>query len=169
MWRLGSSLDLKRAHNPKVAGSNPAPATIENEGLADVEAANRFRLPRLHPGIGWAWPLAIRPIIRQPAAAARYTDMRAGPLRSGPTNEVRFVRLRPAEDLTGDAGRVARPQLIDLEFRKYFPPWRNACLQRISNIYSSSVAGKAMSTGSRRARYRQGAVAGALADRQAAE
>src|SRR5262249_20357868 len=27
LWRLGSSLDLKRTHNPKVAGSNPAPAT----------------------------------------------------------------------------------------------------------------------------------------------
>ena len=45
LWRFGSSLDLKRAHNPKVAGSNPAPATLENEGLADVEAANPFRLP----------------------------------------------------------------------------------------------------------------------------
>src|SRR3989441_6283997 len=39
-------------HNPKVAGSNPAPATMKNEGLADVGAANSFRLPRLHPGIG---------------------------------------------------------------------------------------------------------------------
>ena len=38
------------AHNPKVAGSNPAPATMKDEGLADVEAANPFRLPRLHPG-----------------------------------------------------------------------------------------------------------------------
>src|SRR5882724_5824686 len=36
-------------HNPKVAGSNPAPATIDDEGLADVAAANPFRLPRLHP------------------------------------------------------------------------------------------------------------------------
>src|SRR5215475_7768661 len=40
-------------HNPKVAGSNPAPATMNDEGLADVEAANPFRLPRLHPGIGF--------------------------------------------------------------------------------------------------------------------
>ena len=38
-------------HNPKVAGSNPAPATMNDEGLADVAAANPFRLPRLHPGI----------------------------------------------------------------------------------------------------------------------
>src|SRR2546425_4801959 len=43
-------------HNPKVAGSNPAPATIDDEGLADVGAANPFRLPRNHPGIGLsAW------------------------------------------------------------------------------------------------------------------
>ena len=28
LWRVGSGVDLKRAHNPKVAGSNPAPATI---------------------------------------------------------------------------------------------------------------------------------------------
>jgi hypothetical protein len=34
-----------RSHNPKVAGSNPAPATMSEEGLADVEAANPFRLP----------------------------------------------------------------------------------------------------------------------------
>src|SRR5438132_14023477 len=27
-------------HNPKVAGSNPAPATIDDEGLADAAAAN---------------------------------------------------------------------------------------------------------------------------------
>ena len=54
MWRLGSSVDLKRAHNPKVAGSNPAPATMNDEGLADAAAANPFRLPRLHPGIGRA-------------------------------------------------------------------------------------------------------------------
>ena len=36
-------------HNPKVAGSNPAPATIDDEGLADAGAANPFRLPRLQP------------------------------------------------------------------------------------------------------------------------
>jgi hypothetical protein len=52
LWRVGCTLDLKRAHNPKVAGSNPAPATMNDEGLADASAANPFRLPRLHPGIG---------------------------------------------------------------------------------------------------------------------
>jgi hypothetical protein len=31
-----------------------APATIENEGLADAAAASPFRLPRLHPGIGFS-------------------------------------------------------------------------------------------------------------------
>jgi hypothetical protein len=45
LWRLGSRLGLKRAHNPKVAGSNPAPATMNDEGLADVEAASPFRYP----------------------------------------------------------------------------------------------------------------------------
>src|SRR5438552_9638391 len=39
-------------HNPKVAGSNPAPATIDNEGLADASPLTPFALPRLHPGIG---------------------------------------------------------------------------------------------------------------------
>jgi hypothetical protein len=28
-----------------------APATINDEGLANAKAANPFRLPRLHPGI----------------------------------------------------------------------------------------------------------------------
>src|SRR2546427_2048303 len=32
-------------HNPKVAGSNPAPATIDDEGLADAAAANPFVYP----------------------------------------------------------------------------------------------------------------------------
>src|SRR5687767_14712678 len=49
-----SSPVARWAHNPKVAGSNPAPATMHDEGLADVAAANPFRLPRLHPGIGCA-------------------------------------------------------------------------------------------------------------------
>ncbi len=31
-----------RSHNPKVAGSNPAPATMNDEGLADAAAANPF-------------------------------------------------------------------------------------------------------------------------------
>jgi hypothetical protein len=29
-----------------------APATMNDEGLADIEAANPFPLPRHHPGIG---------------------------------------------------------------------------------------------------------------------
>jgi hypothetical protein len=33
IWHFGSSVDLKRAHNPKVAGSNPAPATTEIDRL----------------------------------------------------------------------------------------------------------------------------------------
>ena len=49
-----SSPVARWAHNPKVAGSNPAPATMDGEGLADAKAANPFRLPRLHPGIGFA-------------------------------------------------------------------------------------------------------------------
>ena len=36
--------------SPKVVGSNPTPSTMNDEGLADVDAANPFRLLRLHPG-----------------------------------------------------------------------------------------------------------------------
>ena len=36
MWAVGSSLDLKRAHNPKVAGSNPAPARANPFVLLDA-------------------------------------------------------------------------------------------------------------------------------------
>jgi hypothetical protein len=39
LWGVVSSLDLKRAHNPKVAGSNPAPATNENKGLGIAPGA----------------------------------------------------------------------------------------------------------------------------------
>src|SRR5215470_9648559 len=50
--RYGGSHHWPSPHNPKVAGSNPAPATMNDEGLADAAAASPFRLPRLHPGIG---------------------------------------------------------------------------------------------------------------------
>src|SRR5947207_7022145 len=46
---VGSIVDSRRAHNPKVAGSNPTPATMNDEGLAYAATANPFRLPRLHP------------------------------------------------------------------------------------------------------------------------
>src|SRR5437016_10960815 len=49
--RLGCYDARISPHNPKVADSNPAPATMNDEGLADATAANPFRLPRLHPGI----------------------------------------------------------------------------------------------------------------------
>src|SRR5881409_921629 len=52
LFLFGSCVERISPHNPKVAGSNPAPATIDNEGLADARTANPFRLPRLHPGIG---------------------------------------------------------------------------------------------------------------------
>ena len=42
LWPIGSSVDLKRAHNPKVAGSIPAPATIENRALEDVNPPRPF-------------------------------------------------------------------------------------------------------------------------------
>jgi len=32
------------------------PATYDDEGLAGAKAANHFRLPRLHPGIGFRRP-----------------------------------------------------------------------------------------------------------------
>jgi hypothetical protein len=77
VWgRVGSGVDLKRAHNPKVAGSNPAPATMNDEGLADAGAANPFRLPRLHPEIGSAsaWLRNVTPRVTRspdpPAAEA---------------------------------------------------------------------------------------------------
>src|SRR6266508_4488909 len=40
--RFGCSSKPGRAHSPKVAGSNPAPATTNDEGLADATAANPF-------------------------------------------------------------------------------------------------------------------------------
>ena len=63
MGCVGAGRDARCPHNPKVACSNAAPATIDDEGLADVQAASPFRLPRLHPGIGsghFAERLAVR-------------------------------------------------------------------------------------------------------------
>src|SRR5437879_67755 len=44
------------------------PATMNNEGLADASAANLFRLPRLHPGIGQR----VRPAARREALCAAH-------------------------------------------------------------------------------------------------
>ena len=82
------------SHNPKVAGSNPAPATMSDEGLADVEAANPFRLPRLHPGT----LLHRRPADQRRASSARDSRRhRARPLR----------RRLPREDGVGSAPVLA--------------------------------------------------------------
>src|SRR5713101_555337 len=81
-----SSPVARWAHNPKVAGSNPAPATMKNEGLADAAAASPFRLPRLHPGIGFG--------DGAPACDARLLDHLVGPLQER-------RRDRQAEGLRG--------------------------------------------------------------------
>jgi hypothetical protein len=43
--KLATSFTSPRSHNPKVAGSNPAPATTNDDGLADAKAASPFCLP----------------------------------------------------------------------------------------------------------------------------
>ena len=60
----------------KVAGSNPAPASMNDEGLADAKAANPFRLPRLYPGIGGT------PIAVLLAAPHRFSSCRVGERKS---------------------------------------------------------------------------------------
>ena len=44
-----SSLVARRAHNPKVAGSNPAPATNKIKGLRYQAAAPSYLLPTVFP------------------------------------------------------------------------------------------------------------------------
>jgi hypothetical protein len=41
LWRVGCSSESGRAHSPKVVGSNPAPATMNDEGLADGPTLDR--------------------------------------------------------------------------------------------------------------------------------
>src|SRR5437867_12496794 len=43
LWRVGPSLDLQSAHNPKVAGSNPAPATNDRRAKVDGDIKCRRR------------------------------------------------------------------------------------------------------------------------------
>src|SRR5215510_3680159 len=58
LWRVGHSLDLKRAHNPKVVGSNPTPATMNDEGLAITSltpsSSVALTLPETLPSAGSA-------------------------------------------------------------------------------------------------------------------
>src|SRR3989441_11851105 len=85
-------------HNPKVAGSNPAPATIDDEGLADVAAANPFRLPRNHPGI-WSTSLSgkvkVEPTHRQDARAAQIRWAPMTDLTSSSRSSRARLRLPP--------------------------------------------------------------------------
>jgi hypothetical protein len=82
-----STRDLAGAgatHNPKVAGSNPAPATMDDEGLADAAVANPFRLPRLHPGIGSAslsGKVKVEPTHRQDGRTFRFACSSVRPRR----------------------------------------------------------------------------------------
>ena len=102
MWRVGSGVDLKRAHNPKVAGSNPGPATMNDEGLADAAAANPFRLPRLHPGIG---SLAARFASVPAVAVVAATEKLSSPSASGRGGSTLLPRLaRYTRFLTGFRG-----------------------------------------------------------------
>ena len=122
-------------HNPKVAGSNPAPATMNDEGLADVEAANPFRLPRNHPGIGslgarsCAGPPARRLARRRPDAVREPERGRGAMARRGPGIEKPAAgsRLRAGDLGTarsrrphGRSRRVAHtvpPAAVDAEGR----------------------------------------------------
>ena len=60
MWRFGSSLDLERAHNPKVAGSKSSPRNHERRGVSgrsnrsplsftQTSPRNSFGLAVYHP------------------------------------------------------------------------------------------------------------------------
>ena len=64
MWRVRSSLALKRAHNPKVVGSNPTPATTDKaQEIKNSRTQNH------------AWLLDIKPnnpMIINPGTAAKY-------------------------------------------------------------------------------------------------
>src|SRR5438309_8785302 len=80
MWFvLAAVMPRMPPHNPKVAGSNSAPATMNDEGLPDATAANPFRLPRLHPGIDSALggTGVACPVLRR-VFACRVSDAAAG-------------------------------------------------------------------------------------------
>src|SRR5215470_20295577 len=84
------------AHNPKVAGSNPAPATMNDEGLAERTAANPLRLPRLHPGIGLR------------ACATERTLMKLGRFSRGVTDVVRRQTDAGVDVITdGEQGKAS--------------------------------------------------------------
>jgi hypothetical protein len=114
--KLATSFTSPRSHNPKVAGSNPAPATIENEGLADAEAASPFRLPRLHPGIGSDGVLLRRARIQSESFDTISVRMKLAAMGSGwlphgttrpvATSGTRGMRQHPAVGLA-HVGRFA--------------------------------------------------------------
>jgi len=53
LWRLGSSLDLERAHNPKVAGSNPAPAPTLFTRMKQAHSSVGRESSKPNPGKGF--------------------------------------------------------------------------------------------------------------------
>jgi hypothetical protein len=109
---LGRGAWLRPPHNPKVAGSNPAPATRNGQGSEDAEAANPFRLSRDHPGNGgtsWTWADAGR-------GGARLACRRRGTghLTNSATSESRrfrkvMARVRGVLSLISAVARADRP------------------------------------------------------------
>ncbi len=63
---------------------------MNDEGLADVAAANPFRLPRLHPGIG---SLAARFASVPAVAVVAATEKRSSPSASGRGGSTLWPRL----------------------------------------------------------------------------
>ena len=49
IYRGVEQLVARRAHNPKVIGSSPVPATTENTGFSEKKASER------EPFLRWGW------------------------------------------------------------------------------------------------------------------
>src|SRR5262245_37878837 len=75
---------------------------MNDEGLADVAAANPFRLPRLHPGIGWRRLTSAMP------GGRRLQPCRRGAGGAGPAATGGAVRVSTSQPTRGRQHRLHR-------------------------------------------------------------
>src|SRR5262249_51677137 len=93
----------------------------DDEGLADVEAANPFRLPRLHPGIGWRRLTSAMPGGRRLQPCRRGAGG-AGPAATGGAVRVSTSQRRPERPSAGSSTIELDTNLVRARRRRIPPP-----------------------------------------------
>ena len=141
-----SSLAARRAHNPKVAGSNPAPATIESKQTAplgpfcfaateDSVGSTARSARRVLATIGPPVPFATK--VRSSPAPAQVAVLVKSMLRNAPVVGRLDARRASARRLSGSIAAWAEPTRPTHELSQRYVNRINGCLDCRSHLRPS--------------------------------